>query len=230
MIYITGDIHGSISVVSRFNSKNFSQGKKLTKQDYVIIVGDFGLLWANDAEDKYWLKWLTNKPWTTLFIDGNHENFNLLEAYTVTEWNGGKVHHITPSIIHLMRGQVFEIEGKKFFTFGGAASHDKEYRKADVSWWEREMPSDEEYQEGHYNLTKNHSVVDYVLTHTCSEDALQWVSQRYNIHMESDKMHKYFNGIKSNVKYDQWFFGHFHQDEELPDNHRLLYNDIVRIL
>lgn len=125
-IYITGDIHGSISVGRRFNSKNFPIGKTLTKNDYVIIAGDFGLLWVGDREDRYWLNWLTNKPWTTLFIDGNHENFNLLEAYPVEEWKGGKVHKITPSIIHLMRGQIFELEGKKLFTFGGAASHDKQ--------------------------------------------------------------------------------------------------------
>ncbi|ASA22663.1 metallophosphoesterase family protein [Paenibacillus donghaensis] len=230
MIYITGDIHGSVSVGSRFNTKNFPQGKTLTKQDYIIIVGDFGLLWADDAEDRFWLKWLTNKPWTTLFIDGNHENFNLLESYPVSEWNGGNVHHITPSIIHLMRGQVFEIEGKKFFTFGGSASHDKEYRKVDVSWWEREMPSSEEYQEGIRNLDKNHWVVDYVLTHTCSHDALTWIIQRYNTNVELDQMHKYFNVIKSKLEYEKWFFGHFHHDDELPDNQRLLYNDKIKIL
>ncbi|WP_342423136.1 metallophosphoesterase family protein [Paenibacillus sp. FSL E2-0178] len=230
MIYITGDIHGSVSVASRFNTKNFPQGRNLTKQDYVIIVGDFGLLWADDAEDRFWIKWLTNKPWTTLFIDGNHENFNLLESYSVSEWNGGKVHHITPSIIHLMRGQVFEIEGKKFFAFGGAASHDKEHRKVNISWWEREMPNYAEYEEGLRNLDRNHWVVDYVLTHTCSNDALQWIVQRFKIKVEVDKMHKYFNEVKFKLEYDKWFFGHFHHDAELPDNQRLLYNDRVRIL
>lgn len=32
---------------------------------------------------------------------------------------------IQKSFLHLMRGQVFEIDGKKIFTFGGASSHDK---------------------------------------------------------------------------------------------------------
>lgn len=230
MIYVTGDIHGSIEVGSRFNSRNFPQGRSLTKQDYVLIVGDFGLLWADDAEDKFWLKWLANKPWTTLFIDGNHENFNLLEAYPVSEWNGGKVHLINSSIIHLMRGQVFEIEGKKFFTFGGAASHDKEFRKIDISWWEREMPSDEEYLKGIKNLEKNHWAVDYVFSHICSEDALCWLITRYNLLVEIDDMHKYFLKIKSKLLYSKWFFGHFHYDVELPDNERLVYKDVVRIL
>ncbi|MBP2110578.1 metallophosphoesterase family protein [Paenibacillus silagei] len=229
MIYITGDIHGSISVASRFNSRNFPEGRTLTKQDYVIIVGDFGLLWADDAEDRFWLKWLTEKPWTTLFIDGNHENFDLLESYPISEWNGGRVHHITPSIIHLMRGQVFELEGKSFFAFGGAASHDKEYRKVGVSWWEREMPSPEEYQEGIRNLEKNQWRVDYVLTHTCSYDALQWIKGRYRTNVEVDPMHTYFNEIKFRLDYGKWFFGHFHHNAELPDDQVLLYEDRVRL-
>ena len=214
----------------RFNTKNFPLGKILTKTDYVIIVGDFGLIWADDNEDKYWLKWLSGKPWTTLFIDGNHENFNLLESFPIESWNGGNVHKITPSIFHLMRGQVFEMDGKKFFTFGGAASHDKDYRKLDKSWWTREMPSVEEYEEGLQCLDKNDWKVDYVLTHTCSYDALKTLSLCYGLnHVEADQMHMYFNEIKFKLAYKKWFFGHFHKNIELPDNQCLLYSNIVML-
>ncbi|WP_202984109.1 MULTISPECIES: metallophosphoesterase family protein [unclassified Paenibacillus] len=217
MIYVTGDIHGTISVNKRLNTRNFPQQKEMTKKDYVIIVGDFGLLWNGDKEDQYWLKWLDKtKPFTTLFIDGNHENFDLLEEYPVSQWNGGKVHKINNSVIHLMRGQVFNIEGKKFFTFGGAASHDKEYRKEGKSWWSREMPSQEEYEEGLKNLKKHDGKVDYILTHTCSTPALEYITQRCGIHMEMDEMHPYFFGIEQKTDYKQWYFGHFHHDFELP--------------
>ena len=70
------------------------------------------------------MDWLEGKPFTTLFVDGNHENFDRLYAYPVEEWHGGKVHKIRPSVIHMMRGQVFAIDGKSVFTFGGASSHD----------------------------------------------------------------------------------------------------------
>ena len=70
------------------------------------------------------MDWLDCKSFTTLFVDGNHENFDRLYEYPVEEWHGGKVHKIRPSVIHLMRGQIFEIEGKSIFTFGGASSHD----------------------------------------------------------------------------------------------------------
>lgn len=120
-IFITGDAHGEIT---KFSSKRFIQQKELTKSDYVIVLGDFGMLWSGDKSDKYKLDWLESKNFTTLFIDGNHENFDLINEYPTVEWNGGKVHMIRPSVIHLCRGQVFNLQGKKFFTFGGAESHD----------------------------------------------------------------------------------------------------------
>lgn len=107
-MYITGDLHGYLEI-SKLNSKRFPHNKSLTKEDYLIIAGDFGLVWDHKNDELYWRKWLGRKNFTTLFIDGNHENFSLLNAYQVEGWNGGKVHRISDSIIHLMRGQVFNI-------------------------------------------------------------------------------------------------------------------------
>ena len=70
MIYITGDTHIPIDI-KKLNTKNFSEQKTLTKEDYVIICGDFGGVWNGKNEEKYWLNWLKNKNFTTLFIDGN---------------------------------------------------------------------------------------------------------------------------------------------------------------
>ena len=123
-IYVTGDCHGTFS---KFNTSNFELQRSLDKDDYVIICGDFGGIWSTDVEnreEKYWMSWLADKPYTTLFVDGNHENFDRLNSYPVEIWNGGKVHKINQSVIHLMRGQIFELAGQKIFTFGGAQSHD----------------------------------------------------------------------------------------------------------
>ena len=123
MIYFTGDTHGDFR---RFNTEFFPEGKNCTKDDFVIILGDFGGVWKpeEDGSERYWLDWLEKKPWTTLFIDGNHENHARLGAMPVEEWCGGKVHKVRPSVIHLMRGQVFQIGGYSMFSFGGASSHD----------------------------------------------------------------------------------------------------------
>ncbi len=124
MIYITGDCHADFS---RFSTAIFPEQREMTKEDYVIICGDFGGVWTKGEEsprEKWDLNWLEDKSFTTLFVDGNHENFDRLYSYPVEKWHGGKVHKIRDSVIHLMRGQVFEIEDRKIFTFGGASSHD----------------------------------------------------------------------------------------------------------
>ena len=59
-------------------------------------------------------------------MDGNHENFDILYKYPVEKWNDGKIHRITPNIVHLMRGEIYSIEGKTIFTFGGGTTVDKE--------------------------------------------------------------------------------------------------------
>ena len=121
MIYITGDTHGGFQ---RFNTKNFPQQKQMGHSDYAVITGDFGGVWDDSPREAYWLNWLEEKPFTTLFVDGNHENFDRLGELPVHQWQGGKVHYVRPHVLHLMRGQVFEIGGITFFTMGGAASHD----------------------------------------------------------------------------------------------------------
>ena len=121
MIYITGDTHGGFQ---RFGSKYFPQQTQMGRNDYMIICGDFGGLWDGGQKDQHWLDWLAEKPFTTLFVDGNHENFDLLNALTEKEWHGGRVHEVRENILHLMRGQIFTFSGLTWFTMGGASSHD----------------------------------------------------------------------------------------------------------
>ena len=123
MIYITGDCHGDY--------KRFTKDQRaklpfeLTEKDYIVVCGDMGVLWNESKEFRYKLEWLSQLPFTILWVQGNHENYNMIEEYPIAEWHGGKVRHIVEDkIILLERGQVFTIEDKTFFTFGGASSHD----------------------------------------------------------------------------------------------------------
>ena len=125
-IFITGDTHGDFS---RFGLDTFPMQTKLDKKDYVIILGDFGGVWNHNNSiafqiEEQNLDALDNKSFSTLFIEGNHERYDRLYACPVETWHGGKVHRIRPNILHLMRGQIFNIAGRKFFAMGGAASHD----------------------------------------------------------------------------------------------------------
>lgn len=222
MIYITGDTHGPIDIHKL--SKRYFDDSNLTKDDYLIICGDFGLVWDNSPEEKYWLDWLNEKNYTTLFIDGNHENHFLLNSYPIETWNGGKVHKIRNSILHLMRGQVFTIDSHTFFTMGGAASVDKDWRTPGKSWWPEEMPSEEEYIEANLNLYNYENEVDYIITHTA---ATSIVNQLIPEIKPPDRLTDFLEDIKNSIKYKHWYFGHFHDDRDIDEKHTLLYNNII---
>ncbi|MFG6383353.1 MAG: metallophosphatase family protein [Lachnospiraceae bacterium] len=193
MIYVTGDLH---SEFQRFAKKQrMHLPFELTEDDYIIVCGDFGLLWAKDSRFQYDLKWLSNLPFRVLWIQGNHENYNMIEEYPVEKWKGGKVRHIIrEKIILLERGQVFKIDEKTFFTMGGASSNDIQggildkksstykrdrmraikrglpYRVLNETWWPQELPKEAELQEGRDNLENVGYQVDYVISHCASND------------------------------------------------------------
>ena len=183
-IYATGDTHGNFE---RFRPEYFPEGKGLTKKDVVLQLGDFGGVWFGDERDDEALDWLEGLPFTVAFVSGNHENYDALARYPVETWHGGKVQPIRPHVLHLMRGQVYELAGFTFFTMGGAASHDIEdgilslddpnferkyrmlkrkerarFRIDHMSWWKEELSSEEEYAEARKNLDAHSWAVDYI--------------------------------------------------------------------
>lgn len=226
-LYFCGDTHGFIDT-NKLTSKSFPEGKTLTKNDYVIICGDFGAIWDGGAEDKYIQKWYNEKPWTTLFVNGNHENFDLLETYPITEWNGGKVQFINDSIIHLMRGQVYEINGKTIFTMGGARSIDRgeatytAERDIHKIWWPQENITEEDMLEAWKNLDRVGNKVDYIVTHEVPQDVRLRMGY-YNNDSNCIKLQQ----IKETVSYSMWFAGHYHRFERYGDV-QVLYNQVMR--
>ena len=251
MIYVTGDTHANFK--HRFSTENFSEQKDMTKDDYLIICGDFGGIWDvgwESKNEKYWLDWFESRNYTLLFVDGNHENFDRLNGYPVKEWHGGKVHEIRPHVLHLMRGQVFEIDGKKIFTFGGASSHDidggilelddpdfkkkkkeldkgwKTYRINHLSWWKEELPSAEEMEEGRINLQKHNNQVDFIVTHCASSSTVALLRQGV---YKPDLLTDYLEEVRQTVKFKKWFFRHYHDNRNVNEEEILLWEQIIRI-
>ena len=250
MIYITGDCHGEFR---RFNTRIFPEQNGMTKDDYVIICGDFGGVWNKDEESKmetHNLDWLEGKPFTTLFVSGNHENFDRLNKYPVEKWHGGKIQRIRPSVIHLMRGQIFELEGKKIFSFGGASSLDidggilelddpnfkrkkknldkgwRPYRINHLSWWKEELPSEEEMEEGRRNLMNNNHKVDFIVTHCAASSTAALLGQGL---YKPDLLTDYLEEIRQTVKFKKWFFGHYHDNRNVNAEEILLWEQMIRI-
>ena len=264
MIYITGDCHKDFS---RFTLENFSEQGSMTRDDYVIICGDFGGVWWNRydtgaAVDKFDLNWLQDKPFTTLFVDGNHENFDELYQYPVKGWGGGRVRELRPNVLHLMRGEIYELSGKKIFTFGGAKSYDIrdgiiEWDKEDQwketarqwkidgrifrinhwSWWEQELPTQDEIDNAYKNLEQHNYEVDYIITHCCPNIVLKAYFEKKvqnfpGIHAYEDKniLTNFFDDINAKVQFKKWIFGHHHDDIGILDKYIMLYYQIVRIV
>lgn len=254
MIFVTGDCHGDFE---KFKTKAFIEQKEMSKNDIVIICGDFGGVWDWQGEnptEKHNLDWLDRKSFTTVFVDGNHENFNRLNNdYPIIDFHGGKAHQIRNSVFHLMRGEIFDFEDKKFFAFGGARSHDindgildkndfdseSEFKNAVVrwrkqdklfrinnrNWWKEELPSKEEMENGLKNLEKVNYKVDYVISHCAPIDIfLSMPSDESNI------LFDYFSDISNRLDFKYWFFGHYHDNRKIFDRYVLLYEQIIRIV
>ncbi|MGN0683310.1 MAG: metallophosphoesterase [Oscillospiraceae bacterium] len=217
MIYITGDTHGDFS---RFKNPML---KKLRKQDALIICGDFGFLWDDSAKERKILKKIGKLPYNVLFVEGSHENYNLLEDYEVTEWCGGKTRLISGRLRQLMRGQVFEIAGKTLFTFGGGQTDDIYELEEGSNWWRREIPSEEELAEGLSNLEKAGNAVDYVITYeppSRMQDFLTNTGDRNHINT-------YLNEVFEKIEFKDWFFGKLHINKLIPPKYHAVYDSIV---
>lgn len=252
MIYVTGDCHGEYQ---RFSVKNFPQQKDMSRKDFVIVWGDFGI-WHKDKTEQWWFKWLSEKNFTILFIDVNHENFDRLYSneFEVVDFYGGKAHKIRENIFHLMRGYGFQLCGKSIFAFGGASSHDigdgildisdysserdmlKDYKRKTksgkmlrinhISWWEQEMPDNSEMALGLKNLEEHKNKVDYIISHCGPSSVVDSFSYGF---YEVDVLTQYFEDIKNRVTFSQWFFGHYHDDLKISDKYTLLYKKFNRI-
>jgi len=227
MIFITGDTHIPIDI-HKLNTKTFPRQKELNKSDYVIICGDFGGVWYPEdshyyKEDLNWQRWLRKKNFTTLFVDGNHENHHLLCRLPTVEMFGGSVGRVNDSVYHLRRGEVYQIDGKKIFCFGGAKSRDREHRKDGISWWQEEMPSDAEMEYGIENLAKHSFKVDYIISHC----APSFVQQKMTKQFENDRLTDYFNTVASQTEFEMWFFGHYHINDIIDNRYVALFDAIV---
>ena len=194
--------------------------------------------------------YFAGKKYTILWVQGNHENYDMIAEYPVEEWHGGKVHKIRPSVIHMMRGQIFEIDGKSIFTFGGASSHDidggilelddpdykekkkkldkgwRPYRINHLSWWQQELPSEEEMEEGRRNLAIHDNTVDFIVTHCCASSTQTLLGgSMYRPDIETE----YLEEIRQNTRFRKWFFGHYHDNRNVNAKEILLYEQIIQI-
>ena len=261
MVFLTGDCHADIDY-AKLKQENFAynshyEWNELTRNDYLIILGDFGVIWSRqpDEMEKKLIKFYNSFPATVCFVCGNHENhYRLNHEFPEIDFHGGRAHKISDNIYHLMRGYVFDFDDKKFFAFGGASSHDiqdgvldpedplferkymtlikdpfSRFRVKGISWWEEELPSKEEMICGIDNLAKVDYKVDFVISH-CLPTFMLTAIYGSRGDYEVDKLNDYFNELYNNgLEFGKWYCGHYHMDWNFGD-FVVMYDKIERVV
>ncbi len=221
MIYVTGDTHG---IASRFDDPRL---KKLGRGDTLIVCGDFGFIWNGSKEEMSVLKKLSKKKYNICFVDGTHENFEMLSKLKIKKWNGGKVHHIAANIFHLMRGQVFNIEGTKIFTMGGGESPDIDIRFEMNTWSDMEIPTREELVEGVDNLQKYGGKVDLIITHEPPAKIKDFLMLHTGSDASITAINTYLEDVSRICEFSHWYFGSLHLDKFISTTHISVFNNII---
>ena len=240
-VIVCGDFGAIWSYDSRYDNTGSSFKDKI------------GLKHGESKEEKYWLDWLAGKSFTLLFCDGNHENHDRLsKAYPEVDFHGGRAHKIRENIYHLMRGYVFDLSRLSYFVFGVARSHDisggilrpyefnteKEFkatykklrdagvpfRVEHISWWEEELPSEEEMERGIENLSSHGWNVDFVISH-CAPTSISAIAG----FSDRNRLTQYLEKINERLTFRKWFFGHYHDNRQILGNHTMLYEQIIQI-
>jgi hypothetical protein len=125
-----------------------------------------------------------------------------------------------------MRGYVFTVEGKKIFAMGGAYSIDKYMRKEGYSWWKEELPSAREYREAAKSLEACGKTVDYIVTHTAPREIIRRMGKCPDVH--DLELTGFLEWVMYEVRFQKWFFGHWHFDCEVGEAFRALWFDVVQ--
>ena len=224
MIYVTGDMHGDIT---RFDMPEM---KSLKKGDTLIVCGDFGFLWDGSKDEEKRLKKLSKKKYDICFIDGTHENFEMLNALPVENRYGGKIHRIRDNIIHLMRGQVFTIEGLTFFTMGGGESPDIDIRFEENAWSKNEFPDRKELIEGAENIERYGCKVDYVITHEPPIKIKSFLKLKDGESVHINGLNTYLEEMSETCQFKHWYFGSMHLDKHISSSMTAVYGNVFNVL
>lgn len=221
MVYITGDTHGDIN---RFEG---IASKQLKKGDTLIVCGDFGFLWNGSAEEKRVLKKLGRKKFNICFVDGTHENFEMLSSFPVERWHGGKVHTLGGNLYHLMRGQVFRLEGNTYFTMGGGESPDIDIRFENNVWSKAEIPTRDELMEGAENIEKSGCKVDFIITHEPPMRIKTFLKLKDDESVGVTTLNTYLEELNEACTFKRWFFGSMHLDKYISGTHIAVFQHII---
>ena len=211
MIYLISDTHGEYTdAIAEYLDMD-------GEDDILIILGDVGICFGEDEANREFDRLFFSSDKKIAFLDGNHENFKYIYSFPEEIWCGGRVHRLSESTVHLERGNIYEIDGKSFFVFGGCKSSEK--WKTLGLWQSEETPSEEELRRAYSNLEKHGRRVDYILTHKYETQG----------NAGDEELFELCDFIDKNVTFKHWYAGHWHLSEKIDEKHTVVYSELLAL-
>lgn len=142
-----------------------------------------------------------------------------------------------PNIKYMIDGYVYQIDKYSALVLGGAYSVDKEYRLSMAQfhkntwtgWFPQEQLSAEEMNEI-YKTYKGENI-DFILSHTCPYDWMPTDLFLSGINQDTvdNSMEHWLDTIKTDVSWNYWLFGHFHDNRIIAPGVEMLYKDLENL-
>ena len=220
---LLGDIHGQTAPVENVWRR---LNKNVDSSDVMILLGDVGANYYLTGRDSKFKKKLGNFGFTYFCIRGNHEERpeNCAAAHP-DDWHqedffGNKVwvENKFPYIKYALdQPAVYNINDKSALVIPGAYSVDKDYRlQRGWTWFKDEQLSYDERVESYNLLNKTYN---YVFSHTCPASWMPYIQDLFLSQLDQGKIDKtmenYLQYVATNIHWDHWYFGHFHDDRDI---------------
>ncbi|MFV0497087.1 MAG: metallophosphoesterase [Candidatus Fimivivens sp.] len=220
MIYITGDTHGDVT--------RFKQFKAIFPKyrDYLLVCGDFGFIWDNSEQEKKQLRRLEKFNCNILFVEGTHDNLDLLSDYPLEEFCGGTVRRIAKNVFWMQRGELYTLDGATVFAMGGGESSDADEREEGVNWWRGELPTISEIEAARRTIEEAKSGVDIIITHHNPRVELGLIdTQRQTV----NPLGAFLSDIAKTVNYKHWYFGMDHLDKTISPRMTAVFEKTLKL-
>jgi len=248
MIYITGDCHGE--VLQRFSYNKHPFLKNLTANDTIFVLGDIGLYWPNyEKETEYQLTNI-NKPWKTIFIAGNHDNYDFIETLPIVQPNfliSGTIRQ-DKQFYWIDKSCILKIDNKIILCIAGAKSHDSKYifekeeksfikiakrrnlpyRINHITWWNQEEIDIKDVRATLKNYGSNK--VNYIMSHDAPAH-FNNIAKKIDIYndYEDNEGELFLEELDQTLDFDYWYHGHYHFEDYIYENHVCVYHSILPV-
>lgn len=219
MIYVTGDLHGD---PARLSDRAL---RRLKKGDFLLVCGDFGFVWDGSPAEMKLRRKLGKKKYTTIFVDGAHDNLPMIRQFPEEDYAGGTVRRIEGNLLYAERGTILVLAGQTVFFLGGGVSEDLDERMESGTWHREEMPTAEELAEAGARLYQNGGA-DIIITHQPSD--------RMRIFLGGDRSEEsplgaFLDQVEQEGRFGSWYFGRLHRDKRIPPRHTVVFREIVPV-